>query len=248
MSMSITSANSASFEPERIVTGKSMTSANEPKESRVSHEVIETALKWRYACKKFDPSKKISEQDWRTLMTALRDAPSSYGLQPYRFTWVQNPGLREKLRTASWNQGQVTDASHFLVFTSKDQVTEAEVDRFMELNAKIRNLSLESLKGYRDMIMKNVVHGMSAEQSLEWTRRQAYIAMGFLLETAALLNIDTTPIEGLEPETYDAILDLAPTGYKTVAAVALGYRHSEDRNQNLAKVRYSIPELIEIRK
>lgn len=214
----------------------------------MNHQAIESALQWRYACKKFDPTQKIAEQDWQLLLTSLRDAPTSYGLQPFRFMWVENPILREKLRTASWNQSQVTDASHFVVFTSKTKITEEDVDRFMELNSKIRGVGLETLKGYRDMILKNVVHGMTAEQSLEWTRRQAYIAMGFLLETAALLKIDTTPLEGLEPETYDSILGLGSTGYKTVAAVALGYRHPEDRNQKLAKVRYSLPELVEVRK
>jgi nitroreductase len=214
----------------------------------MNHNVIKKALQWRYACKKFDSGKKIPDQDWELLLTSLRDAPTSYGLQPFRFILVENAALREKLRAVSWNQAQVTDASHFLVVISKAKVTNEDVDHFMALNSRIRNVSLDSLKGYRDMIVKNVVDAMTVGQCLEWTRRQAYIALGFLLETAALLGIDTTPMEGLDPETYDSILGLGPTGYKTVAAVALGYRHVEDRNQSLAKVRYPIPELIEVRK
>lgn len=208
---------------------------------------VEESLKWRYACKKFDPTKKISDRDWTTLEHSLLKAPSSYGLQPYRFLLIQTPELREKLRAVSWNQTQVTDCSHYVVMITKSKVSAEDVNQFIELTAKTRSLPVEQFKGYRDLMIKNVVEGLTGDEPLNWTRRQAYIAMGFLLETAALLRIDTTPIEGLDPRAYDDILNLKGSGYQAVAAVALGYRHPEDAYQKAAKVRRAKTEILEVR-
>lgn len=204
----------------------------------MTNTTIHEALDWRYAVKQFDPSRKLSDTDWRTLSEALVKAPSSYGLQPWRFLVIQSPALREKLREVSWNQSQVTDASHFVVFLSRDSVTEADLNAYLRRIAEVRSVSEETLAGFRQMLSANLLQGLPEEKALAWTQRQAYIAMGFLLETAALLKIDSTPMEGLDPAAYDQILNLAGSGWRSVAAVALGYRSPLDGNQHLKKVRF----------
>jgi nitroreductase len=209
------------------------------------HKVIESSLNWRYAVKRFDADKKISEADWNTLVSSLVMAPSSFGLQPWKFVVVQNPALRLKLKEASWNQGQVTDASHFVVFATSNVVKSEDVQKYISSIATTRGISAESLDGLKAAISGTVKAHQESGQLLNWTQRQAYIAMGFLLETAALLKVDATPMEGLDPAQYDKILSLEGSGFKTVAAVALGYRHSEDTFQNLKKVRFAASEVVQ---
>lgn len=205
---------------------------------------ITTSLQWRYAVKRFDASKKISAQDWETLESSLVLSPSSYGLQPWKFLVVETPSLREQLRPVSWNQSQVTEASHYVVFLSRDVVTEEHVKEYVEDMAKTRGITREALKGFEDMLNNNIVNGKKGTELLHWTQRQAYIAMGFLLETAALLKIDSTPMEGFDPVAYDKILKLEGSGWKSVAAVALGYRHAEDQLQFAKKVRFPKEKII----
>lgn len=205
---------------------------------------ITTSLQWRYAVKRFDASKKISAQDWETLESSLVLSPSSYGLQPWKFLVVETPSLREQLRPVSWNQSQVTEASHYVVFLSRDVVTEEHVKEYVEDMAKTRGITREALKGFEDMLNNNIVNGKKGTELLHWTQRQAYIAMGFLLETAALLKIDSTPMEGFDPAAYDKILKLEGSGWKSVAAVALGYRHAEDQLQFAKKVRFPKEKII----
>lgn len=212
----------------------------------MKNQNIREALDWRYATKKFDSAKTISQEDWETLEAALAKAPSSYGLQPYKFLVVETPALRAQLREVSWGQSQVTDAAKYVVLLTRDHVNENDVQKYVDRIAKVRSLPVESLKGYQDM-MNGAIKTMDAVRSLAWSQRQAYIAMGFLLQTAALLKIDATPMEGLDPSAYDRILKLEGTGYKTVASVALGYRHSEDATQNYKKVRRATEDIIERR-
>lgn len=214
----------------------------------VNSQEIEKALQWRYACKKYDPDKKISASDWQLLTDAMAKAPSSYGLQPYKFLIIENQEARQKLREVSWNQAQVTDCSHYVVMITRNDMTEKDIDQYIQLVAKTRGANLDDLRGYRDLMVTKVVKDMNQEQKLEWTRRQAYIAMGFLLEAAALMQIDTTPIEGMDPKAYDDILNLRDSGYNSVAAVALGYRHKDDGYQNAKKVRRPKEDLFEVRK
>jgi nitroreductase len=202
------------------------------------------SLQWRYAVKKFDASRKISDADWNVLAESLRLAASSYGLQPWKFIQVKNPSIRDALKPASWGQGQVTDASHYVVLTSLKTITPEYIDQFIAFTAKTRGIGVESLKGYRDMIVENLVKGKQGLDIHAWTQRQAYIAMGNLLTAAALLKIDATPMEGLEPAKYDSILGLTPTPYSTVAAVALGYRHPEDKYQHAKKVRFDLDQIV----
>ena len=204
-----------------------------------------SALQWRYATKKFDSTKKIPAEEWKALEQSLVLAPSSYGLQPWKFIVVQNPEVREKLKAASWNQTQVTDASHLVVLASKEKITEEDVQEFMKLNSTVRGVAVENLKGYQDIIMGDLVKGPRSAIIGSWAQRQAYIAMGFVMEAAAMLKVDTCPLEGLDPTAYDQILDLQGTGYKTVAAVALGYRHGEDGYAMAKKVRYPAEKIIQ---
>ncbi|MBV2167638.1 MAG: NAD(P)H-dependent oxidoreductase [Bdellovibrio sp.] len=203
----------------------------------MNHANIKEALEWRYATKRYDATKKISSQDWETLKESLRLAPSSYGIQPWKFFVIENPETREKLKAVSWNQAQVTDASHYVVFIYKEEIDEAFIQKYIDEISKVRNTPVESLDGLKNMLTQNL--GKAPEEKIRvWSQRQAYIAMGFLLQTAALLKIDATPMEGLDPAAYDKILGLEGSGWKTVATVALGYRHSEDAFQNMKKVRY----------
>ncbi len=200
---------------------------------------IKSALEWRYATKKMDTSKKITDSDWQLLKDSLRLAPSSYGLQPWKFISVNSKEIREELKKASWGQTQVTDCSHYVVFTTRKTIDEPFIKAFIESTASIRNVSLESLDGYYQLMLNTIVKAKPTETHLAWNQRQAYIAMGFLLETAALLKIDSVPLEGIDPNKYDEILGLKNTEYQSVAAVALGYRHSEDKYQDVKKSRFS---------
>ncbi|MGZ3772153.1 MAG: NAD(P)H-dependent oxidoreductase [Pseudobdellovibrionaceae bacterium] len=210
----------------------------------MNHNRIQEALEWRYATKKYDATKKISIQDWKALTESLRLAPSSYGIQPWKFLVIENPATREQLKAVSWGQTQVTDASHYVVFLYKEGIDPAYVQKYIDRIVEVRGVPADTLDGYKNMMLENLAKA-PAEKIKVWSQRQVYIAMGFLLETAALLKIDATPIEGLDPEAYDKILGLSGTGWKTVATVALGYRHTEDAYQTQKKVRFAEDTLIE---
>jgi nitroreductase len=197
---------------------------------------ITQALEWRYATKQYDTTKKISDEQLQTLKESVRLSPSSFGLQPYGVIEVTNPDIRSKLQAASWNQSQITDASHLFVFTVPTDVTEASVDEFMALNMKVRGVEAEALAGYSGMI-KGSLSSRTQEGRVTWAEKQAYIALGFLLESAALLEIDATPMEGFDNTQYDAILGLTEKSLKSVVVCALGYRSSEDAQATFPKVR-----------
>ncbi len=209
------------------------------------NETLQQALEWRYAAKKFDSSKKISEKDWKTLEASLVLSPSSYGLQPWKFLVVQNPQLRQQLKDVSWGQTQVTDCSHYVVLVYKTKMDEAHVQKYMDRMAQVRNIPVSNLDGFKKVIIGDVVTGPRSGVIEWWAQRQTYIAMGFLMETAALLKIDTCPMEGLDPKAYDKILNLEGTGWATVAAVAVGYRHAEDVLQNAKKVRFETKDVVQ---
>ena len=205
---------------------------------------IKDALKWRYACKKFDPLKKISDSDWSTLKDSLILTPTSYGLQLMKFLVVQDPEIRQKLKAVSWNQSQVTDSSHYVVFLTRDSIKEEDVKKFIDRIVEVREVEKSSLEGYQNMMIGNLVKAPHPDP-VNWTKKQAYIAMGFLLETAALLKIDSVPMEGLDPSAYDKILNLEGSGWTTAMTVALGYRSQDDQYQHAKKVRFLEKDLIE---
>jgi nitroreductase len=212
--------------------------------SKTTNEELKKALEWRYATKVFDKDRSIPEEVWNTLLEALLLTPTSYGLQPYRFVVVEDRGLRSKLREISWNQAQVTDASRYLVFLAAAPFTVEHVDRNMARIAAVRGVSMESLASFRDMVVKNVVEGLDEPSRLTWAAKQAYIALGGLMTAAALLGVDACPLEGFDHAGYDRILGVS--GYRTQAALALGYRGEGDKYATLPKVRFAREDLVEI--
>ena len=204
------------------------------------------ALEWRYATKVFDPTKIIPADVWAALEKTLVLTPTSYGLQPYQFLIVQDAAKRAALLPHSWGQKQVVDCSHFVVFTARTEMKEADVVKFIERTTEVRRIPPEKLVNYRDMILGDVVNGPRGKVAHEWAARQCYIALGNLMTAAAVLGVDACPMEGLVPAEYDKVLQLHGSGYATVVACALGYRAASDKNAGLAKVRYQTADLVRV--
>lgn len=197
---------------------------------------------WRYATKKFDATKKISKQDLSTLKEAIRLSSSSYGLQPYKVIIVENPELRAKIQPAAWGQSQIVDASHLIIFANETQVEEKTIDNYISNISTTRNIPADSLTGYADF-MKSKLLNLPEETKQVWTSKQTYLALGNLLNAAAELKIDVTPMEGFVPEQVNEILGLDKLGLNTSLIATLGYRHEEDTTQHYKKVRKSQEEL-----
>ena len=194
-------------------------------------------LNWRYATKQFDPNRKIGAQDWATLEDVLQLSPSSGGLQPWRFIVVTDPEVRRRLRAASYGQPQITDASHLVVFTSRDNFNEADVDAHVQNIAKVQGVPVENLAQLRAMLVGGVVSRDTAARDA-WARNQTYIALGNLLASAALLGIDACPMEGFDRAQYDEILGLKAKGYSSAVIATLGYRLPTDKYAGAPKVRF----------
>ncbi|MSR61160.1 MAG: NAD(P)H-dependent oxidoreductase [Planctomycetes bacterium] len=211
--------------------------------AKLTPEQLLTQLRWRYATKRFDPEIKIDAATWSALEQALLLAPSSYGLQPWRFLVVKDPAVRAKLRPASWNQAQITEASHLVVFAIKKGLNAADVRRYVERIAAVRQVARESLAGYEQMMVSHVQRPAPFDID-EWSRRQLYIALGTFLTSAALLGVDACPMEGIDPAQYDALLGLGAQSYATVVVATAGKRASDDAYANLAKVRFDARDVI----
>jgi nitroreductase len=197
---------------------------------------------WRYATKKFDATKKISNQDLETLKEAIQLSASSYGLQPYKVLIIENPEIRTKLQPFSWGQSQIVEASHLFVFTNLIDIQNNHIDEYITNVAMTRGMDVQDLKQYSDF-MKSKLVPLPSEAKSTWTSKQTYLAMGNLLNAAAELKIDVTPIEGFEPEKYNDILGLDKLGLNASLVASIGYRHEEDATQHFPKVRKSINEL-----
>lgn len=200
------------------------------------------SLNWRYATKKFDPEARIPEPVLEDLLEAIRLSASSYGLQPYEILVISDAETREQLRPAAWDQSQVTEASHLLVFTHQTDFGPELVDSYIDVVAETRGVGRDGLSGYADF-MKSKLLELPKEQKAAWTARQAYIAVGNLLSAAAVAGIDACPMEGFEAEKFNEILGLGSRGLNAAALVALGYRSEEDATQHQAKVRRPHSEL-----
>ena len=172
----------------------------------VSNETILRQLQWRHATKKFDAAKRISDEDWTTLEQALILTPSSYGLQPWKFVVITDPATKAKLLPLSWGQRQVVDASHVVVFTIRQNLSEADIDKYLARIVEVRGGTLEALAGFRRMMVGGLLGG--AMDLNHWASLQAYIALGQFMTTAAMVGIDTCPMEGIEPAKYDEVLGL----------------------------------------
>lgn len=197
---------------------------------------------WRYATKKFDATKKVSAEDLATLKEAIRLSSSSYGLQPYKVLIIENPELRAQLQPVSCGQTQIVDASHLIVFANVTNIGETEIDAYFKNLTETRNIPMEALQGYADF-MKSKITSLSEEARNIWTSKQTYLALGNLLNAAAELKIDVTPMEGFEPEQYNEILGLKKLGLNASLVAPIGYRHEEDATQHYVKVRKSNEEL-----
>jgi nitroreductase len=203
-----------------------------------SNQLLEQ-LNWRYATKQFDPSRKISASDWTTLEEALRLTPSSGGLQPWKFIVVTDPAVRAKLRPASYGQPQISDASHLVVFTTKNNFSESDVDAHLQNVARAQGVPVESLAQLRGMLVGGIVQTMDETARNAWARNQAFIALGNLLTSAALLGIDACPMEGFDRAQYDEILGLKTKGYASAVIATLGYRLPTDKYAGAPKVRFA---------
>ncbi len=211
--------------------------ANSRRDMPLSAEKLLTALRWRYATKRFDPERRIPAATWDALEQALVLTPSSFGLQPWKFMIIQDPGVRAMLCAESWKQRQVTEASHYVVFTARTDLTPDDVDAWLECLTAIQSTPLETvamLKG----IIGGFAESMSHQERRAWNVRQTYIALGQLMTAAALLGIDSTPMEGFSTAGYDHILNLDGSGYATTVACALGYRTADDRAASAPKARF----------
>jgi nitroreductase len=213
----------------------------------LSPEALLETLRWRYAVKAFDPGRRIAPELWAALEEALVLTPSSYGLQPWKFLVITGAELRAELRPFSWNQSQITDCSHLVVLLRQRTISPADAERLIKATASCRGLDPASLEPYRQMIHKDLIDGPRSQMIGSWAANQVYIALGNLMTAAALLGVDTCPIEGFSPSDYDRILQLEDSPYQSAVVCACGYRSADDRYAALAKVRYSAAELIEHR-
>lgn len=208
----------------------------------MSQNIIEK-LNWRYATKVFDPAKKVNDQDFDILLETLRLAPSSFGLQTWKFVVVKNPDLREKLVAASWKQSQVKDASHLIVLCAPISFDDNNVQAFIDDIVKTRAVTPESVEGYKK-VMTDFLKRMNDEQKAQWMKNQIYIALGSLMTVAATMNIDTCPMEGFVPAQYDEILGLSKIGLKSIVVCPVGYRSENDKYASTKKVRFSKAKLV----
>jgi nitroreductase len=200
-------------------------------------------LNWRYATKMFDASKTIPAETWKTLEEALILSPSSFGVQPWKFIVVTDKATREKLLPHSWGQTQVTQCSHYVIFAALTKIDEAYIDANLARTAVVRGVPTESLGGFRKMLVDTLIKGNYGTP--EWAARQVYIALGNFMTCAAMLNIDTCPMEGFIPAEYDKILGLPAKGLASIVCCAAGYRDPDCKYASLPKVRFPASTLIE---
>ena len=210
----------------------------------LSPQQLIDALNWRYATKKFDAQRKIPTDDWNALEQSLVLAPSSIGLQPWKFFVVTDAAVKTQLMAASYRQPQVGDCSHFVAFTVRRDIDEGHVDRHIARMAEVTGVTAESLAKFRTMTMRNLDQARTTGTLNVWQEHQIYIALGQFMVSAAVLGIDTCPMEGIEPEKYDEILGLAGSNYSTVVACAAGYRLGDDKYAARKKVRFKPEDVI----
>jgi nitroreductase len=204
---------------------------------QLTPEQLLAALRWRYATKQFDAAQKIPDEVWDTLEETLVLTPSSFGLQPWKFIVVKDPELRLQLQAESWNQTQTTEASHFVVFAARTDLNSDDIESWIARMSEIQGRTLQDLAPMKGMIA-GFCQAMSQESRHDWNVRQVYIALGQLMGAAAVIGIDTCPMEGISAAAYDRLLGLENSGYATAVACALGYRSSVDKYATTPKARF----------
>ena len=201
------------------------------------------SLKWRYAVKKFDTNKELSERQIETLKEAFNLTATSYGLQPLKLVIIKNKKIQEKLVPFSWNQQQILQASHLLVICIKDNYTTKEVENYFNLVQKIRNTPDAVINPFKKFLTAEIAKKTQEELYVS-NKNQAYIALGNLLTVCASQEIDSCPMEGFTPDKYDEILDLTKDNLKSVLVLPVGFRASDDYMKDLTKVRKNISDSI----
>jgi len=202
------------------------------------------ALAWRYATKQYDKQQRVKNEDIEVLLESVRLAPSSYGLQPYKVLVVSDPKTKEALRAAAYDQSQLEDASHVLVFAAKKNIDGAYVQDYMKNMAETRELPLTAVEGFGAYIEQSISQLQEAD-FISWNSKQAYLALGILLQNAAKLRIDATPMEGFSKEEFDRILQLPEQGLTSAVICALGYRSESDSSAHYPKVRKAMKDLVQ---
>ncbi|EFH11796.1 NAD(P)H-dependent oxidoreductase [Teichococcus cervicalis] len=182
-------------------------------------------LTWRYATKKMDPSKSVPAEKLERILQAIALAPTSSGLQPFELLVVTNPEIRQKIQAIAWNQSQVTEGSHLLVFAAWDNYTAERINAVYDQIVAERGFN-EGLENYRQRLLANYP-GRDPKENFEHAARQAYIALGFALAAAAEEEVDSTPMEGFDPAALDEILGLRARGLRSVVILPLGYREAD---------------------
>lgn len=208
----------------------------------MASEIIER-LKWRYATKKFDSSKKLSEEKVSILKESFNLTATSYGLQPLKLVIISNPQIQQNLVPATMHQKQVQDASHLLVFCTETKISSQYIKDHFSRVEKARNTPRETLQPFENFLVASFSE-MDSEAIDLWMEKQAYLAMGNLLTVCALENIDACPIEGFKPEAYDELLSLKAHGLQSVLVLAVGYRAEDDMFARLEKVRRGVETVI----
>ena len=194
-------------------------------------------LNWRYATKKMNPQQTVPQETVERILEAVRLAPTSSGLQPFEIIVVSNAGLREKIKAIAWNQSQVADGSHLLVFAAWDNYTADRINMMFDLTNQERGSASEGWENYRKMLLGKYP-ARSAEENFQHAAKQAYIGLGVALVAAALEEVDSTPMEGFDNQALDALLNLPAKGLKSVLILPLGYRETDqDWLVKLKKVR-----------
>ena len=204
-------------------------------------EIIK-AMNWRFATQVFDASKKVSDEVLKTILEAARLTPSSFGIEAWKFLVIENPELRGKIREAAWGQPKVTEASHLIVIARRTDVRENITNELIERSSKAQGVGLEALDGLKQMVNGNMA-GRSDAEIDAWTKSQAYIALGVMIETASLLEVDNGPMEGFDPAKVDEILGLKAKNLTSTLLLALGYR--DEHAPVRPKSRRSMEEVVE---
>ena len=207
----------------------------------VSGQQIIEQLNWRYAVKRFDPTRQLDDATWQTLAKSLVLTPSSYGLQPWKFFVISDQETKSRLPEISWNQKQPQDCSHMVVLAARKTMDAAYVDKYMASVVEQRGLPAGAMEGYRKVLVSTIE---SMDSHLDWNARQVYIALGQLMVAAAMLGVDTCPMEGIVPDAYDELLGIKDSDYTTIVGCAVGYRHPEDAQASAPKVRFPEQEMI----
>lgn len=201
-------------------------------------------LKWRYATKAMDPTRKVPREKLDRIIEAARLAPTSSGLQPYEILIVNNPALRSQIREVAWNQAQVVDASHLLVFAAWDDYTPERINHMFDLTNEVRGFRNEGWEAYRQQLL-STYPGRGAQVNFEHAARQAYIGFGAAIIAAAFEEVDCTPMEGFDPAAVDRILNLGERGLRSAIMLPLGYRKAEqDWLVDLPKVRRPLGQFV----